>query len=311
MANPGLSAITDAKDLLTTKGSASKKTTQAIHLISKFLPFPVNIIVGLCAPLITLLIICVVAMTFSLTMSTVAAGSLVTSGSVGSVGNQGTDDINGAKGAVMSNEDMDLYRKALAEEGVDMRECTAITSPPLQPAYVGEAVSQDYPGAAPEPPPAGATPEVQRAYSEQVRHYNEQVKSWNARAQRYSAARPVWEHGQPVIGEQGEVVKEATALVDQVPEGTDATTAVVYMQVALAGGTSGWQHFARVVADEVPGGKVTEANSQAIADSFFTGGSTREYLPAAVASITPRLSTGSIRGDDSLVEQSFAPCLDK
>lgn len=150
-----------------------------------------------------------------------------------------------------------------------------------QPLYVGE-------------PPAEVTTVVAGPDGKPV-----EVTQPAKNADLVSDGEPVVPPGSQVITEDHRPTEAAERVMSTLPEGTHPVIARAYLVTALAGGTTGYDHFERVAARALDGKKISADNAVAVAQAFFpVGTDLRPYYRVADAYILTAVQAGVIDNDN-------------
>lgn len=110
---------------------------------------------------------------------------------------------------------------------------------------------------------------------------------------------PVVAPGSQVIDAEGRPSQAVEGIVETIPQDTPAVIARAYLVTALAGGTTGFEHFEDVASRALDGRKVNADNAAAVAQAFFpTGTDLRPYYRVADAYVYRGVEDGVVRNED-------------
>lgn len=110
---------------------------------------------------------------------------------------------------------------------------------------------------------------------------------------------PIVDPGSQVIDAEGSPTDAIDGVVDTIPDDTHAVIARAYLVTALAGGTTGFEHFEAVASRALDGEPVTADNAVSIAQAFFpTGTDLRPYYRVADALVFRGIEDGVISNED-------------
>lgn len=125
---------------------------------------------------------------------------------------------------------------------------------------------------------------------------------------------PVVAPGSQIIDGDGRPTDAVRGVLETVPENTPAAIARAYLVTALAGGTTGYDHFEKVASRALNGQPVTPDNAAGVAQAFFPEGTDlAPYYRVADGYVSQGMDTGRIRnrnGEGDFVYDRITECED-